>query len=248
MTLESRERANAARYTEIAHHYQADWRGEVDKELERVFTNFLACVGEPPQRILDAGCGTGKAATYFSDLGYEVYGLDLSQGMLREAQGQNTENPNFQPLIGNMKVLPFPDEAFSGVWCMAALVHLDRQGKREALREYSRVLEPGGHLYISVQNLLSKKHLQRVWQSSWSHLGYDDENRFYQHPKSAREILNDKKIWSRFMEGYAMLDDRPWHFPTKPELVSLFRDNGLDIIDSNPIFEKRTHILAQKTI
>jgi ubiquinone/menaquinone biosynthesis C-methylase UbiE len=244
--VHARERANADRYSQIAPFYKEDWRGQVTHELKEEFERFLAYLGEPPGEILDAGCGTGKAAVYFAQKGYEVTGLDLSIGMLEEARRQDAGNGEFNPVIGNMRVLPFSDKAFRGVWCMAALVHLDKKGKQRAIQEYSRVLEPGGYLYISVQNLLSKKHLRRVWQSAWSYLGYDDQNQFYIRPKSLDQIISGSSLIERVRNGYAFLDDRHWFYPTKSGLIGLLQKQGFSIIDSNQAFERRLRIFAKK--
>lgn len=242
------ETETAGRYSEIAHHYRSDWRGELTSELVQELDYFLNFVGKPPKKILDAGCGTGKAAVFFTERGYFVSGLDLSFGMLQQAsfQARKEQENNFFPVAGNMRILPYADQSFDAVWCMAALVHLDRKGKQEAIKEYARVTSKEGYLYISVQNRLSRKHLQRIWQSTWSDLGYNEQNQFYQHPKNISEIFRDKNIFSRFVEGYALLDERHWFFPTKMELSRIIKSCGFDIISDDSVFAQRTHILAKK--
>lgn len=101
------------------------------------------------------------------------------------------------------------------IWNMAALVHLDRKGKEQAITDYQRILSPGGVLHISVQNLLSKKHLERVAQSYLYWLGYDDDNKFYQKRKTPNEVKDGMGIVERFIQGYAYLDDRHWFFQPK---------------------------------
>jgi SAM-dependent methyltransferase len=41
---------------------------------------------EPPARVLDAGCGTGRIAIRLDELGYAVVGVDVDVTMLREAR------------------------------------------------------------------------------------------------------------------------------------------------------------------
>lgn len=48
---------------------------------------FVAGTVEPPARVLDAGCGTGRIAIRLSELGYEVVGVDVDPSMLAHAQG-----------------------------------------------------------------------------------------------------------------------------------------------------------------
>jgi SAM-dependent methyltransferase len=49
---------------------------------------FVAGLAEPPSRVLDAGCGTGRVAIKLAELGYEVVGVDVDASMLREARDQ----------------------------------------------------------------------------------------------------------------------------------------------------------------
>src|SRR4051794_41736868 len=48
--------------------------------------SFVAGLVEPPGRVLDAGCGTGRVAIRLAELGYAVVGVDLDVSMLREAR------------------------------------------------------------------------------------------------------------------------------------------------------------------
>ena len=46
----------------------------------------VASLVEPPARVLDAGCGTGRVAIRLAGLGYAVVGVDVDAAMLREAR------------------------------------------------------------------------------------------------------------------------------------------------------------------
>jgi SAM-dependent methyltransferase len=46
---------------------------------------------EPPARVLDAGAGTGALSLLAADLGHEVTSLDLSAGMLSQAERKASE-------------------------------------------------------------------------------------------------------------------------------------------------------------
>src|SRR6185295_729013 len=58
--------------------------------VERQRAAWLAfldeALGNPPQKILDVGTGTGFLALLAAELGHEVKGLDLSPGMVERAQ------------------------------------------------------------------------------------------------------------------------------------------------------------------
>ncbi len=47
---------------------------------------FVTGLVEPPARVLDAGCGTGRVAIRLAELGYDVVGVDLDAAMLAMAR------------------------------------------------------------------------------------------------------------------------------------------------------------------
>jgi SAM-dependent methyltransferase len=52
---------------------------------------FVASLIEPPARVLDAGCGTGRVAIRLAEQGYAVVGVDIDPTMLREARDDAPE-------------------------------------------------------------------------------------------------------------------------------------------------------------
>src|SRR3954451_17796158 len=52
---------------------------------------FLPGLVEPPARVLDAGCGTGRVAIRLAELGYAVVGVDVDATMLSEGGAQAPE-------------------------------------------------------------------------------------------------------------------------------------------------------------
>lgn len=245
----TRDQETAARYSNIAKDYSQDWRGKLTPDLKEQVAVFCNYLGPAPKTVLDAGCGTGKISTYLAELGYTVTGLDLSQGMLNETvRSAHEKKVEVTPVLANMRQLPIASASIDAIWNMAALVHLDSAGKATTLSEYQRILKPGGILHLSVQNLLHKKHLKRIFQSYLYWLGYDENNQFYQDNKSLAEILKGLSIVERFIQGYAYLDDRHWFFPTKTQLTTLLCENKFEILESNKAVAKRTSIYAKKSI
>ena len=50
--------------------------------------SLIKANGKNTKTLLDMGCGTGKHAELFCDMGYEVHGIDLSEGMLKIAENR----------------------------------------------------------------------------------------------------------------------------------------------------------------
>jgi SAM-dependent methyltransferase len=100
-------------------------------------------------KILDAGCGPGEMAAMLMQRGYEVWGIDIAEPMVRHARERCRSN-RFR--VGDIERIPFPDSTFDGVVCLGVLEYLDADAK--ALREIGRVLKPGGKAVVSTPNAL----------------------------------------------------------------------------------------------
>ncbi|MCD7904392.1 MAG: class I SAM-dependent methyltransferase [Clostridiales bacterium] len=65
-----------------------------DVPYEKWFKNIVYILkkyGQNGKRLLDLGCGTGTMAVMFSEAGYDVTGIDLSEDMLAEAKQKSEE-------------------------------------------------------------------------------------------------------------------------------------------------------------
>ena len=95
-------------------------------------------------KVLDIGCGNGRNLFYRKDINIE--GLELSEELseiVRQRGGKVT--------CGNMINLPFEDNTFDNIICIAVYHHLDNDRDRmNALKEMYRVLKPGGKAFIQV--------------------------------------------------------------------------------------------------
>ncbi|HSX16117.1 MAG TPA: methyltransferase domain-containing protein [Candidatus Saccharimonadales bacterium] len=99
--------------------------------------------------VLDAGCGEGGVALYLTKKYHlRVQGIDLLDFNVEQARtGAITAgvDPNlFQE--GSYMKLPYADNTFDGLYTMETLVHAPDY--RVAMREFHRVLKPGGKLVL----------------------------------------------------------------------------------------------------
>lgn len=94
--------------------------------------------------VLDAGCGSGRDARAFSQMGYDVVAFDASTKMV-DAATKRANVPVYQMKFENMKF----DHHFDGIWACASLLHVPRTGLCEVLRSFSSFLKPGGVIYAS---------------------------------------------------------------------------------------------------
>ncbi len=95
------------------------------------------------ERILEVGCGTGRWLAELQPVIRQVYGMDLSLGMLQQAK----QRPESLSLIcGHASHLPFPDAGFDLIFCVNAFHHFSQP--RAFISEARRLLRPGGALAV----------------------------------------------------------------------------------------------------
>ena len=95
------------------------------------------------ESVLEVGCGTGYWLSGLKGVVDQLYGLDLSQGMLQQAQ---TRGAPLYLTRGRAGQVPFPDDVFDLVFCVNAIHHFDQPCA--FVGEAARVLRPGGALAV----------------------------------------------------------------------------------------------------
>ncbi len=100
-------------------------------------------------RVLDAGCGAGSHSAALRERGAIVTGLDKSSGLLAVARDRlGAGVPLHQADLA--EPLPFSDGAFDVI--LASLVLHYLPDWQPTLREFHRVLVPGGRLVVSTHH------------------------------------------------------------------------------------------------
>jgi len=110
--------------------------------------DFIAanCPHERWGRGLDVGCGTGVLAARLAARGFEMTGLDPSEGMLDVMRSEHRE---VAAVRGSGDELPFADASFDLVLTVAALHHIaEPAAVRTTLAEMARVSRPGGRIVV----------------------------------------------------------------------------------------------------
>lgn len=104
---------------------------------------------QPTDKILDAGCGTGRNMHWFLNEKIDIYGIDENEVSI-------TELKTFYPLLPEDKLqscavehLPFENNFFDHIISSAVLHFANSLLQFQAmLAEMIRVLKPGGSLFI----------------------------------------------------------------------------------------------------
>jgi SAM-dependent methyltransferase len=158
---EKSTRELATSYDRVAGEYARRLFGELqgkplDRQLLDRFAGRVAGLGP----VCDLGCGPGQIARYLHDRGVHAFGLDLSSGMVDEARRLN---PDIAFRQGNMRALDVLDDAWAGIVAFYSIIHIPRQEVAGVLREWKRVLRPGGWLFLAFHVGDEVVHREELW-------------------------------------------------------------------------------------
>ena len=143
-------------------------------------------------KILDAGCGSGRNMTWFAKNGFAVFGCDLNSEVLKKAEkytGLSTKN--FE--IAAVENLPYNSAEFDAVISNAVL-HFANSEKHftQMINQMHRVLKPNGILFIRMTSTFGlPKNYSRL--KNGRYLLKDNTERFLLNANLLEEYV--KKIF-----------------------------------------------------
>ncbi|MDH3661129.1 MAG: class I SAM-dependent methyltransferase [Alphaproteobacteria bacterium] len=153
---------SAPTQTEMKRRYDL-WAGAYDRDLGDV-DDYLAPIATAKAakahlasdaRILDAGAGTGLSGQALRDAGFsDLTGLDFAEEMLAVAAGKGIYRETIAADLSRRTSLH--DDGFDAV----VTVGTTSQVPSEGLREYIRVVRPGGKIIVA------------NWVKAWVERGY----------------------------------------------------------------------------
>ncbi len=121
---------------------------ETVKNWESTINGLVSHFRGKDIRALDVGTGPGQLAFYLAQEGFDVTGIDISPGMIERASLKARELGlcvDFR--TGDAGNLPFGDNAFDVVVTRNLVWTLPNP--EAAVKEWHRVLKPGGRIIIS---------------------------------------------------------------------------------------------------
>jgi SAM-dependent methyltransferase len=99
--------------------------------------------------LFDEVAGRGVVQTLISR-GIQVTGVDIAPTVVAEAARRNA---GLNAVASDVRSLPFADASFDAVFSGSTLDHFDdAHSVRQSLAELRRVLRPGGHLILTMDN------------------------------------------------------------------------------------------------
>ena len=172
-------------------------------------------------RVLDIGCGAGRAAIALYRLGYlTVQGVDLSAGMIERAA--SIADDSGYPIsfeIGDATCLLHEDETFdAALFTAQGFMCIPGEGNRlKALREARRVLRPGGHFIFSTHERSANPKFASFWEEE--RLRWDNGTQDQRLLEFGDRIVMD--FWTPIYI----------HIPTRDEVARIVDEAGLIVVE-----------------
>ncbi|MCG2773013.1 MAG: class I SAM-dependent methyltransferase [Desulfobacterales bacterium] len=108
----------------------------------------LAKLIPPKSTVLDLGCGTGlPVAKFFTERGYNVTGIDLSDSMIRLAKKNVPDAVFYSENIVNADLSGDSCDLIVSFYC---LFHLRKEQQREIFNKIMHWLKSGGYAYFTL--------------------------------------------------------------------------------------------------
>ncbi|MBO6702582.1 MAG: class I SAM-dependent methyltransferase [Pseudomonadales bacterium] len=174
----------------------------------------------PGWKVLEAGCGLGSWVRFLQSKEMEATGLDFESktlGRLRKA------HPELDLVGGDVRRLPFHDSTFDALVSWGVIEHLE-EGPNAALKEFFRVVRPGGYMFITVPWLNRRKLLSGMEDGGSNFDSVMSE--FHQYHLTLSELSE-----AIHLSGFKVLHQKPSSIHFKSLLPDWFRS-------ANPILTK----------
>ena len=128
-------------YEQLATVYDRRYAASPLSGVGRALETVVKTMGA--RSVLEAGCGTGHWLDLLQPVVPNVYGLDLSPGMLAQARMRGKD---LRLALGRATELPFRDQAFDLIFCVNAIHHFGDE--RKFIFEARQLLTPKGALAV----------------------------------------------------------------------------------------------------
>lgn len=128
----------------------------------------LAALLSPDSVVADLGCGTGNASEHIAPFVDRVIAVDGSRPMLDAAEKRLADFNNIKFVEGDITDLPLENGSIDAALCVLVIHHLE--SPLDALREFHRVLRPGGAALV----IDMYEHDRSIYRETMghSHLGF----------------------------------------------------------------------------
>jgi ubiquinone/menaquinone biosynthesis C-methylase UbiE len=208
------------------------------------------------RRVLDLACGEGYGSALLAQAGAEVLGMDLAPEVVAHARDAYSGVAGCRFVVGSCAQIPADAGAFDLIVSFETLEHVDAATQDQMLREFARVLAPGGLVLLSspnkavygdAHNYHNEFHVHELYRGELADLldQHFAVQRWYRqkiqcisaiwaeaHPEGGFESLELEGTAAQPYPGpeatyfLVLLARTPEHLPPSLPALSLFLDRG----------------------
>lgn len=145
-------------YHTFAQFYDTLTENAEYKVRSEYISNFFSRYGTNGRNLLDLACGTGSFSKIFSDMGYSVTGLDLSEDMLSVADNKCGGKVEF--LKGDMTDFAFENKFDFCICTLDSINHItDYNDVKKCFNNVYHVLNEGGIFVFDVNTIYKHRNI-----------------------------------------------------------------------------------------
>ena len=171
--LEGVREKNPRRFQSDSRVIERDYLRIVDHHLRNLIPLVQRYIGSNVRRVLDFGCGSGGSAIALAMVFPQIrcFGTDVDADevdvALKRAKLYGVhERCQFVPVREN-EPLPYPDASFDFCLCSSVLEYVtDKDARKFCVQEMTRLIAPGGLLFVSGPNRLYPFEVHSWWNGN----------------------------------------------------------------------------------
>jgi ubiquinone/menaquinone biosynthesis C-methylase UbiE len=185
---------------------------------EAVFSGLLADTDITGKAVADIGCGTGRHwKKIFSRNPNHLVGYDVSSGMLGKLEEKFPAAETH--LLENNRLSASADHSFDLIVSTLTVAHI--QDLDEALKEWDRVLKPGGSVIITDYHPAA---LAKGGKRTFKHKGKTWAVKNYIHPIEKIRQFTRQLGWTEMRFVERVIDDSVKGYYERQNALSLFEE------------------------
>jgi SAM-dependent methyltransferase len=203
---QTKAHADEPRLISVAQQIGRDWKSSpyydgAEKRMERQwremvwpFLTGLQEVGIDFSTTVELAAGHGRNSAKLLPLAGKLHLVDINSENVAFLRERFASDPKVEYHINNGYSLPFIDvHKASFIYCFDAMVHFDSDVVRAYLREFARILVPGGHAFAHHSNYVGNPggdpHRNPAWRNFMS-----QELFIHYACKEGLSVVRQKKI------------------------------------------------------
>lgn len=158
-------------------------------------------------KVLDIAFGDGRNTVFLCEQGFDVSGIEITQGIVEQTTARLNQLGYAADLrVGRNSSIPFEEQYFDSILaCHCCYYCDDGETLKDNLREYARVLKPGGYVIASVAHRDSYVFRDAVEQPDGSMMiaadPYNNRNGYRLHGFFSSDDI--KEYFSEFFEAFS---------------------------------------------